>query len=1734
MPVSQPLSVIVGDPRFDALGREDKGKMVDAWFDEAASDMTDIQRLQSLSQDRARAIWLMNVAEAREEGQFDREIGPPPMRKREATDPEFLPDEEDLARTVPRSFEFRGRNVGAEGVNFRATIMPHPTRQIVRFEFPEGVVHQEFPDEIPQGKELVEWVAQNHIDKFPQDSIVSDALRQAGTGLVEGVRSVGETIQLVASEMASDAALGNFLYDREVDDRGQFVPTKEAKAESDRIRDEQAESNIMQMAGLGEGGMMSGPMSKLSAAQRRLEKGGSEVIEEGPLAGKTKGEIASQAIRMFQQGVRDENIQDILEKSEAVKQGMERTFIFPRAGNILAAQDRSDAWNLFGLEVDPSGLRQDVFRTAGRAAPAIAAGAVATATGTLPTFLPAIASYNMAQEYRGSFDEVLGSELNSGKDLTEAIDAAMAAAPRSAAAAGSIEAAANVFLGGQISTARQVIAQASKPVRASVARVLAAGAVEGGTEGVQSLISSVINDVYTEEDREVGDIGRQAAYEALVGLFVGSGISTPGQARGLLLSAGTRPSARTTEQMQDAFVRSGLNPRRSESRFADFARSEAARNPDGDFSMSLPEGSPTFTSGADVDYSTLAPDIHQSSRSRASHYQDVFTEEGLTPDEAVLKPIGEQVDIAAGNVQRTFSFREVDTESNLQGRDVADNLMDARASLQDMANLIGLPSSAMGLGGTLTLSFGRRRNGALGFYDNNSKSVTVLDRNTVFGHEWAHGLDYWLFDNSAGEAGPRGGPRGATGARRGTSSKISDVLKGKLDESFNKVMRALFFDKASEAKKVRELELRLERARSPKSRAEIAKKLARITEGSSQIQGIESSYRKEAKKLDGDKGSYWRRPTELFARAFESYLAHKIMAAGGEQAFTVFADRVVSSDVDEMIRRAYPQGEDRARIFEAFDELFGELARIEAFAGKVPERASDANMLDPTKWPQRSPEDKSWAQDISEILEKERTALARRRRQLEKEGKGKRQILTRLNSMRAAWLSAIRTHFNVIARRYKNNPQVHNVVIQIKDLMAAEPGGKRLVEQAYQEEVEMEIGRKDTQAVRAVADQKIDPELMSAKQSRDLRDLLVNAEDADPNIPDDMRRAAARLRRLLDEEYRNNVRNGIEIGFTRNGFLPRIYSQKAAWDDQQGFLEAAAQVYELMKDRQIAEIDAALAEAAAEEKAELQARRKAVEKLDPSIQAEGWLNRLLYGDDSFFDRQGPDHSYTESRRLPEEADSIMRDFMVNDPMDAIFAYFDQSTRRIAWAKRFGAKNEKLDEMKRQLRVARMHPDDMEELGGLIERSAGIYRGNLTRRGQVFASWVHTFGTMTMLTKAVFASIAEPMTIGIRSGRVTEPLRVIYNSARDIGRTRDARQLGELAEYLGIIADPSVDQMMANRFGGAMTDSVKARSMLTTFFRRTGLTGLTRHQRRVALASGMAYLKWISRRYNEGGANRQQAENLFNELGISEHSRFAQWMVKTGKMPTIDELARSPLQQQFATATNRFVRQAIQNPEAVDRPFVANSPLGRILYSIMSFNLAFYENVLKGTARRIKNTPGSRMTHAAIGVLPAAASLYALQTLISSIRYALTNREKWEEQEGDDFFDKMMQPKSLARGATRAFPPGVVDPILQGLYGLKYERDLATTLSGAHLSYFAEAFAAILGYMVRNSEKTNTAERNLTMGAYEAFVSPALTYALTRAPGGPLIGGLYGLMMMAGTSQTAKGLAADLVAGEKER
>ncbi len=143
----------------------------------------------------------------------------------------------------------------------------------------------------------------------------------------------------------------------------------------------------------------------------------------------------------------------------------------------------------------------------------------------------------------------------------------------------------------------------------------------------------------------------------------------------------------------------------------------------------------------------------------------------------------------------------------------------------------------------------------------------------------------------------------------------------------------------------------------------------------------------------------------------------------------------------------------------------------------------------------------------------------------------------------------------------------------------------------------------------------------------------------------------------LQEDIKDYLKSsGIEVGDVE-GYFRRLYDNEAILHDKEGFIKAASKAYMMtaMKDN----VD--------------------LSTKDAVRMAEDWFNRVALEDNgtgvnsSFFYQAGPPalSSQFKSRKLSKDADEIMRNYLVQNPIDAFSLSITQAANKVSFDRRFG-------------------------------------------------------------------------------------------------------------------------------------------------------------------------------------------------------------------------------------------------------------------------------------------------------------------------------------------------------------------------------------------------------------------------------------------------------------------------------
>ena len=204
----------------------------------------------------------------------------------------------------------------------------------------------------------------------------------------------------------------------------------------------------------------------------------------------------------------------------------------------------------------------------------------------------------------------------------------------------------------------------------------------------------------------------------------------------------------------------------------------------------------------------------------------------------------------------------------------------------------------------------------------------------------------------------------------------------------------------------------------------------------------------------------------------------------------------------------------------------------------------------------------------------------------------------------------------------------------------------------------------------------------------------------------------------------------------------------------------------------------------------------------------------------------------------------------------------------------------------QAQLAGLDNGDAQQLRIVINKILGRDGATKDIFGKKALDYLHTYGTMALLPRAVLSSIAEPLTAGIQTGSVKkgaqtffqvfdEALGLVSESAKE--RTLFYRQL---ANIIGVVDDPSIGQMVANRLGGTLAEDPKLNASLSRFLSARSCKA-DHAQRRSSMRTMLQFLAEVSAEYQDAGQPRKprSVSKTFCKTGIygDNLDQFTNWM-----------------------------------------------------------------------------------------------------------------------------------------------------------------------------------------------------------------------------------------------------------------
>jgi hypothetical protein len=709
----------------------------------------------------------------------------------------------------------------------------------------------------------------------------------------------------------------------------------------------------------------------------------------------------------------------------------------------------------------------------------------------------------------------------------------------------------------------------------------------------------------------------------------------------------------------------------------------------------------------------------------------------------------------------------------------------------------------------------------------------------------------------------------------------------------------------------------------------------------------------------------------------------------------------------------------------------------------------------------------------------------------------------------------------------RRDPETAKAIMDMMDHLGTDPGSGRVIKETWERSWQGRTNEMVNRA-RSILGEDDRPEFY-----KQVVDVLRGNRRAVPGS--ELDRVSRDLRHLFDEQWHYMTRKGMEPGYVRQGYFPRVLdlAKLSAEGGHQRFVEAATKLYQKM---------GITGPPVYEPGTESQPSGTFAPKSRAEQLARAWLDRAKGISDSAYGGAMAHSDATKGRVLPKEADEIMKEFLNDNIHEVMGDYFRSTSRAAESVNRFGMRGEKIKELRQRMLLSK----DAQGNRVYTDRQAKLVEQNIhSSTGYMYASGgqmghpalsglTAVAGTLAYLPRATFKSLPEALAIGVRAHDSRIAVSALLDSIREMSGLRQKDDAKATANLLGLLDNVGTEQFLAAR-AGIDPGSRFARHLTSKFFRANLLTQVTEAQRVVATRVGTALLSRLTSQVATDHALARSAQFMLNDLGIDKETAHALHDLLNGRKGFgLDQLStQTPLMEAYKTAVRRFVDESIQNPTMADRPAYANHPWGRAAYAIQSFNYSNVKNQLspavKGLSRAIdpRTDFGFRDRLRFANAVGALVMSSAAGVGVGWLRDQLTNPQGASERS---------ELQNIVNTFSNMGWTGNYDSLINAYIGGRYAKGTADVLAGPYAGGFGQDISRIGGaapWAPSNSPETNTAEWNAAKSAYHLGVLPTAMAALSLLPEGSPIAraGIFGMMQLLSAPATAR-YVADVTEGER--
>jgi hypothetical protein len=859
-----------------------------------------------------------------------------------------------------------------------------------------------------------------------------------------------------------------------------------------------------------------------------------------------------------------------------------------------------------------------------------------------------------------------------------------------------------------------------------------------------------------------------------------------------------------------------------------------------------------------------------------------------------------------------------------------DAMLDMTRSITDGMATLGEPYAAASNNGQVKLVLEPR--GSTGYHGvySTAGEIRIVGGANSFGHEWTHAIDHTVAERLTGNPAQMNKLLSQY-ARDGVLNPRDGV-----QAAMAKLINIHFYKREAQAARQLALEItaaKTDRLGQPTQGAlEAQRQLDLLERGGSLLHIEPSAFREASMDFHPPKRGYYGSIMELLGRSHEAYLAREMQNAGVDPRGFVMPDEAYINETDRALKMLYPKADDRSDIFAGWAEFHRQMRNEMVLSqGKPPGAFSDLGISDPSRLSVTAP--MSGGTALAGWLREEANRYANFTKNLAGVGlydksrpdPGDKTLTRRIADTFRAVGFASHSMAETIIKRAPEGARPY--LREIMDRWTPAPGEGRYTGASLEEARQ----NRETEWLRRYGNilnkHGLDPRTMTNEENDMIRHVMTTGEDRfptdplDPNsptkpIPANLIRVAGKdgLRPLLDEGWATSDAAGLDTGYAKSGYFPRLWDIAKIFANPARFREAAGKLHALIFDQEVGapgkdptallekwttlsgtDRDNAPAELATqmEQLAKSMRRQRQIEeqlntpfssgnpvtlraelaalKTEIQQQAEAahallrdhiaetasgnWFARLMRAGHHDFDTVGPSGKYLNARVLPPETDTIMREFLRTNINDAIPNYLIAVARRTADAERFGAHGEDLDRLlDAAARVPGMDGNDLIQFENLTNN----VRGRISYRNlgplQKIHNAIQTYGAVVTMPRALWASLAEPMNGGLATGEMRVPFKIFASQFGQLMRTASSRERSELADFLNVTTSPMHDTVMLSRMSADYSDSPLLNRLMGWYYRVTGLTQLTNSQRIGATAGGDWFLNKLAQHYQDEGTD----------------------------------------------------------------------------------------------------------------------------------------------------------------------------------------------------------------------------------------------------------------------------------------